>query len=860
MLRGEEQFSLSRRLLIPKLIGTDSLKESLRSDARLPSRFRIYAASESGLRIPLASLTRLPRGDEFEVRRLESDSALRELPWDSRVQLVASDGANHVATAPLPGGDPLADLPMVFVETDEAGTYRFIRSGRTRIPADECHVLAFGDTNFAVDADSDADRIGYLEAPEAEVYLVTGRAQVDFPSGSCSIRTRESATDEEEYVLYGSTRQPGPRGTDVFLGLPRVEQVLPDGPRMDVSPDDIQWRPARLTTAPWRSARVAAVGDVVMRVQHEGETVFSTRATVFPPDFDFRMHVGVGEGRIEMSGLQAEDVAVEGAFDHEPSCEPGPGDRWTVAFGGETPESGVCDVHVRFQAGRSHVSATVPVAARRFVTASGRALAPGQRVTVDDLPGIWAEVLSPDDLAEWDLEVWGGGRPTIEGRLPRDASGVHRLPLDGLGDLARARLSMLSRIDETVDMRLERANFPMGAPHTEIAVGRYNSEFERLEPSDEGWVAALAGSSALAADASRVERLSVEAHRLWAPQLDPVVASSAGTGRWVFEGALEEGMWIVVGRLGATCAVRPQLLVSGQPWDNEWSCEFTSAVSARHADLDERLEALLAKLEQDALHPAWEPFLEAIASTNWLPVTTHRCVVLAIRRPRLMAICAMRMALRPTFSAFWTAVEDLPFAWSLVGLDDWADAADDFAASLCSAEELPDEVRETVTLAGMTTVMDAIRGRYVAFSTIQELMAHEGLPVPRPGGEALPTPEALPRRAAMRKMMIESDREQLHRFHHQDWWPQAHVTGFPQELEETAGVPDDVWIASPSSWQDDVANAPVVAAAICAGSKRPALKLIGELKRLRAFDAEWFDEAHAATLASLLDPRLVNEE
>jgi len=213
------------------------------------------------------------------------------------------------------------------------------------------------------------------------------------------------------------------------------------------------------------------------------------------------------------------------------------------------------------------------------------------------------------------------------------------------------------------------------------------------------------------------------------------------------------------------------------------------------------------------------------------------------------------------FSSVWSLLEELPFLWSLVPAETWVRAGRHFEASLRRQLDGYSGDVDAVVRGSLSLFLREAPLRQPGFETLTELMRVAVLGESIESAKYLKLVLSFEGRDALRSRLTIA-RQALLQAHADDDWPSGPT--FTSWLSRAGSLPkeiQDLWHIEPEGtrYRVPVLNAPAVAA-IAASCGIPVERpLIFELRRLRRFDQQWFDEAYSYILAIAIGTLLEQE-
>jgi hypothetical protein len=843
-------------------------------EARLPSRFFLTWSASGQPGRDVARATRRDAG--FVIERLTGrETVARTIAGPQRRQTIsARDLRGACQPLHLLGGEALSDdLPWVFVRDDppeEPPTSRdtptpprrliLVGEGSVRTRAASAFVLLpQGATIVHVDdAASPPVQVG-TDASGRILSQIRADARVTSAGEDYDVLLAR-ARDPRSFTLMG---RPVPGLSDCFAGAPhlRVERA---GHSKDVPPTELQFRP-RGRRAQWQEDASRARGEVELRYDEPGEAPIRARARVLSATARVRYSPPspTATPMIELSGFGSRDevdlMLTEG------SCFS------IAADGGETtirahaavslPASVALSVRWRrtpFHPAWIDLTLPVPRATAFFRRTNGDPLAPNEIVAIEELASIHLEAFSSDPRARTLLTLRPMEPTSVDSHkirgseeakygppyLAHDPSGRLDFPMAQLHDDIHAALASSEEIDTRITVSVELDGVPVRDARFEVR--RYDRE---LDPEKDGTLR-LAKARGILGPPPDATRMTIEARPFFAPDAEPFRLALVD-GRVVIpdemRSAGEIEPLLITGREGDWYRLRPRRYPRGalpRPaadvanfLESRLGAKFASiaAQTAQH----ERREAYageLALMALDLERPEWDL---VVAELRWLERVPPSCLDLFVAMARApAAAAALPFRLDETaLRLFWASMPLLPFDWRFIPIPMWRNAARNHQSHL----------EDQLARAGLSRA----QAESLAHDTTQQRLTWIAQRLERPW---MATPDDAPRMCALppyrEARLAERDnaRRQLDRDAACDnrGWPRATLPSLDLNL-----LPADARLTRrphEGSERDSVLDAPLVAALAVVTGRTLTPKETATMLRLRAFHAQWFDEAFESTL------------
>ena len=349
------------------------------------------------------------------------------------------------------------------------------------------------------------------------------------------------------------------------------------------------------------------------------------------------------------------------------------------------------------------------------------------------------------------------------------------------------------------------------------------------------------------------KRVTVKMLPLWEPSATPIELERDNVAMaWTVPDGLQPGPWWVLGYDGGWARFRPLL------WAVEGEASVTGdlrqAICAPEREIrQEPLRALVKALAADAEHADWPCLFGFLRFIRAYPANSLDVFQQLVRFPEAMVMALLRCT-DEEFDIVWSLSEQLPFSWHLVPVTSWRRAAKRHFGALRAGlagydphesllASVYGEFRQRLTSRQpfFRSVCDWIGERIFPDQPLEGLLDNSELVMTR-------RQEALGQKALVANL-IQCEEQALQTRHDPDeWYPDG-----PYVLEQTKqpDFPEPYRYDHLASWYRPVRCAPFVAAQISLNSlnaQESTEALLFELRQLRDFDSDWFDNAFAFAL------------
>jgi hypothetical protein len=806
-------------------------------------------------------------------------------------QLSTRPQVSPSAAVPLQGGEPLEDLPWVFVDADGSGQeLRFRGQGsiKTRYPM--AWIAVPRAATLHAEGDTEVEAIGELSELGRTLFRVVGQVRVvNDRDDLCRVITRSDASEEDSFQLHGKLLTIAHAPSTQYLGAPKVFAVSEEGlPRL-VPQQKLHWRSLAGGEQHWRTLSADCLGDGELRYVEQGTLRFRTSIGILPESLSLSYEPGLAAngGRVRLKGASALVGVIDAPTTVDWKRVETPGTTGTVLdirCTGEPPES--VTLGIRWPSGgESRLTLPFPAGGPRFLDPSGKVLGQGALVPWDRLSGVRARVMSPT----------GGGRYILSGALqasdlspelahavwlraliPQVAGTSGRVNEINLLDLQDDLLTMLSAskdLDASVTLRIEG---PVVNDTTRsIRVGRYDLT---LEPTPDRRAVRLDTASLARINAESLSSLRVEMFPLWAPgeghrELQPAFSEGVPTGEWLIEGErFDDGPWMVTAWDGDWNRTRPLLITLGNENAPSADGENLEALSANMTETlagrnlggairlvdpllrDSALKKSVRVLRDDCLSPDWELVRSLVHAFSDLPPSSLNLLPRLVAEPEavVMTLLKENPADVPGLLALF---ERLPFSWRSLPIRAWIHAIRRHVSALRDQlKQLED--RDSLIWGSIAAVLSKAAEQYPYLEVVRELVSWDFHGWLRQGeARFLKMASTAPGRVALRKLLDEAYQELLRAHCEDENWPQgpALTTWVEQQILAHPEL-EQMIIDTPqgTGFRRPVQNAPVAAAMVSAYGLGAPPRVEFEIASLRAFDKRWFDEAYRLALTLML--------
>lgn len=826
----------------------------------LPTRIMLFAVDGNNQRGRIGTAMLKSR-----CGNIEQDEAIYQITsqspncsMDGRLDLLLTFSEGEIRRT-IPGGDPIDDSPWVFRDTDPP---ILVATGSVRVRGESALVAV---TNEMVISGDSIEQTSEIPFHERALYRFTSDIRIDTPDDDLyGVRLGKDLSESEKYHLVGPTVDFGIKGTNIWLGLPKLKLLDDDGFKKEIPPEQLQWRSKENRGEGWRpwGTRCLGIGDLRRRDPESRETVFRTRLSILPESFSCETHIGKtsGRGEIRLRGVIDADVDIPNGVSLEVEKHRA-GEVFSlhccIVEGSDRPKD--LKLKLGLEGGVSYpLTIPFPAECMEFITPDGVRHIKGAETYVGKLLGTRALALSPDRNRQYHLEAKGRYRREFLGELKRGADGHHTLALDQYVPRIEQLLAQLDDEIDFVQLYLVRGGSDGG--ETKIKIRHYGCELVLRDRSPEKIQIELRDATTekefeqRGLESANVTLLSVENPMGEAiASLDQDLETDDAL---LVEGPGCSDAFLAIAEVDGSYICppmfEPDISTDGVFEDDEVSSlkMLLSSSSSTSGEFKQHFRIMNRKPD----HQDWtilEEYLELTEKVpaNSLPVFEH-----LKKDMTCMALIAIKYFRKSWFKSFWDSVSESGFLWELPTLLDWGHASERCMASLKEAFSSAELDRDPLDqhLKELHALKETIRPRMPAIGPITDFLAfRESKGDPKEWDfdnltkSAVRVPES---RYLIERLKEEQQQLLLAKSHLlQAQWPSFHPSKKPTPVDfEKFKAP-----VLGGEFTEDVLDAPAILAiwALFRPEKSPSIELIHRFEDMRIFDTDWFGEMHARTLA-----------
>jgi hypothetical protein len=450
------------------------------------------------------------------------------------------------------------------------------------------------------------------------------------------------------------------------------------------------------------------------------------------------------------------------------------------------------------------------------------------------------------------------------------APGRHEIDLRQLQEGCNLLFSAVDDLDALIRVGVTSSNgatFPQ-----KIYLARYDIA---LKPNKDLGEVQLS-TDEIMTNGNDIANIELRAFPLSDPNAEPDILQKLAEGRWAFNTACRNlGPWLITGWDGDWCRVRPLCWTifddTAIATDVLVDADLSLAETVKIPDQKGRLAAcvtLLDKLAENPGHQDWKKIDAYFRHTRHLPPNAFDVIVKMARHP-LSAPSALLRVGDDLFDDVWTGLERLPFAWYLVSVESWLRSAKLRAAYLSEtltpmADSLGEDVM-TIVERSFKGFFDLAPVRVPGLQPVVELIRQELFGASSQQLKYLPMVSTRANRKMLKEICIMEAMQGLLQMHTEDHWPTCHELSEEWWPQQYGAIPEELhelWFKDTVGVEHRTAvmAAPITAAFAAAFGIKLPKKIVFHIRRMREFDATWFDTAYGCALAICIGCRLENQQ
>ncbi|WP_341678711.1 STY4851/ECs_5259 family protein [Niveibacterium sp. SC-1] len=875
MAVSEGAFELRAVVSAPRQAPADQLAAALglRNAEVLPSYFSIDLAGDSESWLEgrlLLGQTQSARMDGG-TRTLCGARALEDLA------VVVRRRATPIGEGPcaLPGGAAVPiDQPWVFAERE--GTWLLAAVGGARLPEQLLRVALPAGWRLMPESDAGStamSRLGCLRVegyPDMELYAISASVRAESDNECFHIRSGQSAKLTETLSWVGKRLPWQPKRYAAFRGVPVLYRLAEDGTRTRVPAADVVWNAvggSRAVLAPH-----AIQGLVDAYCIQGGETLTRTRMLVLADsaNIEFLSGLDINTGALRFHGFGGSSVAVVSA--NVVGCgELRAGELILNLCANEMPPETVT-IGVMRSGQELHFVLPFPSTGGRFFDGDAHVMRDREQLSLRDLAGCRLRIFdqNPDRPKRYALRLSLSCTDTTTRVLDEEIP--LSLPPNGvvefrLIDVHRNIETMLSFSDE-LDAKVSVSLTISDRVASSIEVSRYATHLEHAERG----LLSLATTGLRRADMEALGAVRLMAapllHANSEPQeLEQETSEGVLTASWKTTAlAAERGPWLIFPAPDSSITVRPLIWGPQLPELQSDTCALGLAMAEAEASARVvAIDAALRAMSENYSDGSWSLLDYLCKAFAHLPLSALDVFRVTVSEPAYAVAFALR-AEGNVDNLCRRFGSELGFVWELTSPSDWVAATRRLRAYY--ATQLPPESLARIFPLLLKDRCDKLADALPSMRLMLELAG--------PAGGCAPSSEyvALQEGGAASATQTCQDlwkgeaslvQSVLLRGHEGQTWPDRDfwqlavkelTDRMSAETKRSIGPSIQALFWETGGHKMSVANMPVICALWTTTGTQTAWWRDGinrqALRRLRAFDPEWFKQAYLAGLRACL--------
>ena len=689
LLSNGNHWMLESRLELPNKVSETSLS-SWTGQAKHPTRLYLLLQSTEGSET-VARMTRTQSEAGTAQYRLEmlrqKGVRFTDAHATESKTLWLSDGGDKQVRLPVVGDVDLGELPWVFVEHNTEKEW--LAEGTTQTKNNEAFVLAPSDCTFNVIDGGVCELRGNAQELQRNLYVVQGKVRFDLLSGeSCLVQCAADSDTDEEWTLGGKTLALVLNPRPIYIGKPTLEVIGENGKRRVDHSCLLEWRTFNAPNETWSRDFRDCAGMVWIRAFDSDKKIINLRrkAEVLPADVQIEVILGIHAepGIIRLSGLGTSQISVPA----QPGCQ------IELTFSDGVTEIRCFAEHglpitqfpleMRWPNGQK-LTLTLPFPRQgaAFVQ-GGNVLERCQTVPLGRLDGIIAVAQSPkagNGFMLW-ADIRTDDRNSIFRKLwlrqnLRLENGSVRFELHGWREHLDRLLSMTETLDSSACLEIRTAIG--GNIVTKLEIARFDIE---LEPDKEKHRVMIYHGSLKSFDDGWQNRVSVKMIPLWNPTNEPIILTREDSENgiaWRVPDELPTGPWWILGCDGDWPRLRPLLwMVQNDETTDADDPPNLSPLQQTICSPDEtrpdKMRELVKALADNPAHQDWTKVFDYFKLAQTYTASALDLVVEFSRNREAMAMSLIR-SMEDQFDSVWSLENQLPFSWYLLPVRIWETSA-----------------------------------------------------------------------------------------------------------------------------------------------------------------------------------------
>jgi len=879
---GDRRYQLVSSLLCPQTVDADALATlfSLPSAESLPRYFNLDLKLQS--REPFADGRQLLGSQIAKVSlspRKRIWSGLEACAENSLI-LCGPNGDLRENPLSLPGGgELLCDEPWVFVFRD--GQYKLAACGSARVPEDEALITLPNGWQIELAQDASSVDEGHCEINGCEIPLFRVQGDISIINDNLKyrIRTRQATNAIEVYVWEGRKFHYPSTPSSIYIGTPKLYRYSADGERARISSSDMKWFIAGSRTPVDDPSSSRGPMDVVLF--RDGENIARFRLVVIDSAAQTKFVSGPtsATGNILLDGWGNSDISVQPLSGLTTQVLASPNGYELLLDGGLIPpESITLELHWPKCLRDVRLKLPFPCSGGRFFDGTGGSLRDREVLPLKHIMGAKMRVFdrNPQQPKRYEIAM------TLKGTSLKEKKPVS-LGKDGSAEIRlidlQPHIEILMGFSDSLDAVVEVALNANDSCVCSIQISRYEFHLVHLPPGRIG----LPTKAIERLDTDRLSGIRMLAKPITSLDHDviemvQVCSEGVHTGVWrLDELDPRASPWLIYPDESSSVYFRPTAWVSFAEHGEEaqaltGKCPLAQAMMASVTEERERqISDVLTCMAKDFSHDSWNLIDHLWKSFHHLPLSSLDVFRDLGGKPEVLVALMLRsqLSVDDLLELTRRLRDELGLVWELTTIPMWEAAVKSFWSYWKKILGI-DAAQASFPIV-LSDRFDALSSNVPSLKLMLDFVQYEVINRKTDELSILWEQSDKDSLAAARQLWSGSEslgNTLLFVAHAQDAnWPaektffESAWKGFVKSSDmKTQGVIEPIakylfWIR-PSDFKLAVANAPVLCALWAVTGVDQAWwndsKHRLALRKLRAFDPIWFEQAFRQAVAACL--------
>jgi|GEM_PF-3521300 len=841
---------------IPPSISVQDLYELARQP--LPNRFELSLLLPDKTQISLAHVSQR----DTETYLLESRKRIQFMFGMQSIGqffLLFQKSLNVLTQVNLKGGEVLNQLPWIFI--DKQGTeerLEFVGSGSANL----CYEIAWvahPENNLVEFTDCVEEPIENLKEINRNLYRLEGQGYfMTEASDLCVINTAQPQDTANQYVLSGKTLDYKFLCESIYIDLPSLS-VYSDQTRLRIIPtNQLSWKNSHAQD--WQPLSQHCLGQGQLAWLEKNELKFLTKIAILPANFTVNIQQGClhNEGTLVLEGISNVQLGWDRAIDQQQGIEriqeqQGASIYIHCVATQQPPVS--LNFSFRWQRNQQlYLSLPFPIKKGYLIDGEDKILQPRSLISIEKLSGIRAIIINPKGRYQLTAKL------NTTSAIPRELAkilcfqiNVPNLQADycefSLFALKANFASLLSAVDDLdahVDVRIEGMQGMTACIH----ICHYDLSLQIQNDT----VSLLGGL----VNVENLQQLSCYIQPLWKPEQEPQALVFTENAWNVETNNLETGPWLITLHDGQWLRGRPELfpVTSNTVYSTELSQLQHIIYLSNSQQREQELSELCAELATNPNHLDWELILSYFKNFSEFPASSIDVFKAVAKNHEMAVLLLLKTSDAIQFTGTWNLLKQLPFSWLLIPLDTWSKVVFNFIQELKTAlATMPKDMQQSCIDGTLHSFLENLKNHHSADEIIKEWIHREqnGFLQREDRYLSLVT---TPQGNQVYQSQLEQACQDLLRNHasDDDEWPNARFLR-QWKVQYLANLPAQtgaIFLQANLPHREAIQDAPIITALSCAFALPIDATTLYEIRHLRLFDSDWFDEAYllALTLAT----------